>query len=62
MLLLDDFIVSLTQPDGTIRTFTRDGDIPKVELKDPMQGHKTLLSVLTNKDMHDVTAYLVSLQ
>jgi cytochrome c oxidase cbb3-type subunit 3 len=62
MVLLDDFIVSLSQPDGTIRTFSRDGDIPKVELKDPMQAHKTLLSTLSNKEMHDVTAYLVSLR
>jgi len=62
LVLVDDFLVSLSQPDGTIRTFSRDGEVPKVEIKDPMQAHKTLLSVLTNKDMHDVTAYLVSMK
>jgi cytochrome c oxidase cbb3-type subunit 3 len=62
LVLVDDFLVSLTLPDGTIRTFRRDGDVPKVEIKDPMQGHKTLLDTLKNKDMHDVTAYLESLK
>jgi len=62
LLLVDDFLVSLTQSDGTVRTFRRDGDVPKVEIKDPMQGHKTLLDTMKNKDMHDVTAYLESLK
>lgn len=62
LLLVDDFLVSLTQPDGMVRTFRRDGDTPKVEIKDPMQGHKTLLDSLTNRDMHDVTAYLETLK
>ena len=62
LLLVDDFLVSLTQSDGTVRTFSRDGDVPKVEIKDPMQGHKTLLDTMKNKDMHDVTAYLESLK
>jgi cytochrome c oxidase cbb3-type subunit 3 len=62
LVLVDDFLVSLTQSDGTVRTFRRDGDVPKVEIKDPMQAHKTLLDTLKNKDMHDVTAYLESLR
>jgi cytochrome c oxidase cbb3-type subunit 3 len=62
LVQLDDFLVSLTMPDGSVRTFRRDGDVPKVEVKDPMQGHKTLLDTLKNKDMHDVTAYLETLK
>ncbi|HVV45761.1 MAG TPA: c-type cytochrome [Bryobacteraceae bacterium] len=62
LVQLDDFLVSLTMPDGSIRTFRREGDVPKVEVKDPMQGHKTLLDTLKNKDMHDVTAYLETLK
>ena len=62
LLLIDDFLVSLTESDGTVRTFRRDGDVPKVELKDPMQGHKTLLDTMNNKEMHDVTAYLESVK
>lgn len=59
---IDDFLVTLTLADGTTRTFRRTGDIPKVELKDPMKAHRDLLSVYTDKDMHDVTAYLVTLK
>jgi cytochrome c oxidase cbb3-type subunit 3 len=59
---IDDFIVSLTQADGTQRSFRRTGDTPKIEIKDPMEGHRSLLSVYTDKDMHDVTAYLVTLK
>ncbi|HVW09141.1 MAG TPA: c-type cytochrome [Bryobacteraceae bacterium] len=62
LVQLDDFLVSLTMPDGTIRTFSRNGDVPKVEVKDPMQAHKNLLDTLKNKDMHDVTAYLETLK
>jgi len=59
---IDDFIVSLTQPDGTARTFRRDGDTPKVEVHDPLKPHKDLLPVYTDKNIHDVTAYLVTIK
>ena len=36
--------------------------MPKVEIRDPLQGHKDLLKVYTDKDIHDVTAYLVTLK
>ena len=59
---LDDFIVTLVQADGTERSFRREGDRPKVEVRDPLQGHKDLLAIYTDKNMHDVTAYLVTLK
>lgn len=59
---IDDFIVTLTQPDGTARSFRRDGDSPKVEVHDPLQPHKDLLRVYADKDIHDVTAYLVTIR
>lgn len=59
---IDDFIVTLTQADGTARSFRRDGDTPKVEVHDPMQMHRSLLAVYTDKDIHDVTAYLVTIK
>ena len=59
---LDDFIVTLTPADGVQRSFTRNGDVPKIEIQDPLAGHKQLLSVYTDKDIHDVTAYLVTLK
>jgi cytochrome c oxidase cbb3-type subunit 3 len=58
----DDFIVTLKLADGTIRSVRRDGDVPKLELRDPLEAHKTLLTTYTDKEMHDVTAYLVTLK
>lgn len=62
LLRYDDFSVTLMDTDGSMRTIRRDGDHPKLEIADPLQGHKTLLTVYTDKDMHDVTAYLVTLK
>jgi cytochrome c oxidase cbb3-type subunit 3 len=59
---LDDFIVVLTPADGVQRSFRRAGDVPRVDLHDPLEGHKKLLPVYTDKDIHDVTAYLVTLK
>jgi cytochrome c oxidase cbb3-type subunit 3 len=59
---IDDFIVTVVQADGTERTFRREGNRPKVEVRDPLQGHRDLLGVYTEKDMHDVTAYLVTVK
>jgi cytochrome c oxidase cbb3-type subunit 3 len=59
---IDDFIVTLTPADGVQRSFTRNGDVPKVEIRDPLLGHRNLLPVYTDKDIHDVTAYLVTLK
>jgi cytochrome c oxidase cbb3-type subunit 3 len=62
LIRMDDFFVTLSRADDTQRTFRRDGDIPKVEVHDPMKAHRDLLAVYTDKDMHDVTAYLVTLK
>jgi mono/diheme cytochrome c family protein len=59
---IDDFSVTLTLPDNTDRTFRRDGDTPRVEVHDPMQAHKDLLSRYTDQDIHNLTAYLVTVK
>jgi cytochrome c oxidase cbb3-type subunit 3 len=59
---IDDFIVTLTESDGTARSFRRDGETPKVEVHDPMRPHKDLLRSYTDKDIHDVTAFLVTVK
>jgi cytochrome c oxidase cbb3-type subunit 3 len=59
---IDDFVVSLTQPDGTHRSFITEGDTPKVEIRDPVQAHKELLRTYSDSDIHNVTAYLVTLK
>jgi cytochrome c oxidase cbb3-type subunit III len=62
LLRLDDFIVAVALADGTTRTIRRDGDVPAVDVKDPLSGHRELLSILTDANMHDVTAYLATLK
>jgi mono/diheme cytochrome c family protein len=59
---IDDFVVTLTTADGTRRTFRTDGDTPKVQVHDPLQPHKDLLRTYTDSDIHNVTAFLVTLK
>jgi cytochrome c oxidase cbb3-type subunit 3 len=62
LVRIDNFLVTLRQADGTMRTLRRDGDLPRVELKDPLDAHKAMPGELTDKDMHDVTAFLATLK
>ena len=62
LLRIDDFAVTIAVADGSQRTFRRNGDTPKVEITDPLEGHRKLLTVLSDADMHNVTAYLVTLK
>lgn len=62
LVRLDDFYVAIADADGTIRSFTRRDGLPRVDLKDPAEGHRKLLAELTDKDMHNVTAYLATLK
>ncbi len=59
---IDDFMVTLTQADGTPRSFRRNGDVPKVDVRDPLEAHRNLLPVYTDKDIWDVTAYLAGVK
>ena len=59
---IDDFYVVVALENGTMRTIRRFGDTPKVVITDPLEGHRKLLTVYTDKDIHDVTAYLVNLK
>jgi mono/diheme cytochrome c family protein len=59
---IDDFDVSLTDPSGVYQTFRRTGDVPKVEVNNPLQAHLDLLRRYTDNDIHNLTAYLVTLK
>lgn len=59
---IDDFVVTLVTPDGLVRTFRRVGAVPKVEIRDPLAVHRQLLQTYTDRDIHNVTAYLVTLK
>src|SRR3954471_21134581 len=62
VLRLDNFFITLLLDDGRQRTIRREGDVPKVDVKDPLEFHKKVPAILTDKDMHDVTAYLATLK
>jgi mono/diheme cytochrome c family protein len=62
LVRIDDFLVTLADADGIQQSFRRDGATPKVEIHDPLQPHKALLPVYRDKDIHDLTAYLVTVK
>jgi cytochrome c oxidase cbb3-type subunit III len=62
LVRIDDFVVTLMTADSTQYTVRRDNSATKVEVRDPLQQHKDLLRVYTDKDIHNVTAYLESLK
>ena len=61
LVQMDDFFVSLRTDDGTPRTFRRVSGM-KVDKQDPFAFHVELLDRITDKNMHDVVAYLETLK
>jgi cytochrome c oxidase cbb3-type subunit III len=59
---IDDFLVSLTDADGNYHSYPRHGDYPKVVVKDPLQPHLDMLRSAKDDDIHNLTAYLVTLK
>ena len=63
LVRLTDFEVTLFDPKtDRMRSWLRNGDVPKVVVTDPLQGHVDLLTKWTDADMHNVTAYLAGLK
>jgi mono/diheme cytochrome c family protein len=58
---IDDFDVSLRDADGGYHSFARTAGV-KVEKHDPYLAHEELLDKYTDKDIHDVVAYLETLK
>jgi cytochrome c oxidase cbb3-type subunit III len=59
---IDDFAVSLTDASGANRTFERRGTTPPVDIRDPLEPHRTLVPSYRDADIHNLTAYLVTLK
>ncbi|MCU1337942.1 MAG: cytochrome c, class [Bryobacterales bacterium] len=57
---IDDFTLGLRDAEGYYRSFPRDS--VKVDIKDPLAAHAQLLRQYTDKNMHDVLAYLATLK
>ena len=58
---IDDFVVSLTTAGGEYRSF-RITPRTKVAVSDALAPHKDLLRKYTDADIHNVTAFLVTLK
>jgi mono/diheme cytochrome c family protein len=61
LISLDDFNVSLRDSQGNYRSFKITESL-KVVKHDPYAMHVTLLDQYTDKDIHDIVAYLESLK
>ena len=59
---ITDFVVAFRDMSGAYHSYTREGDFPKVEIHNPLKAHGDILKTLTDDDMHNVTAYLVTLK
>jgi cytochrome c oxidase cbb3-type subunit III len=62
LVSIDDFIVVLTDADGNRRTLRRDGDSPMIQVNNPLQAHLDKIRGWEDEDLHNLTAYLVTLK
>lgn len=60
LVTISDFLVTYRDSSGVPHTVTRNGDSPKVTIHDPVQAHVDNMRRMTTKQMHDLTAYLVT--
>lgn len=61
LVAIDDFNVALYDASGEYHSFKRTASL-KVVKNDPLQAHHELLDKYTNKNMHDIVAYLETLK
>ncbi len=58
---VDDFVVAIRTADGGRRAF-RTTDGTRVDVKDPLVAHRELLPTFTDAEIHNLTAFLVTLK
>lgn len=58
---ISDFRITVQDSSGQAHALDLDQGA-KVEMKDPLAAHQEMIMTLTNRDMHDVTAYLDTLK
>ena len=61
LVFMDDFVVSLQDSAGGFHSFKRLPSL-KVEKTDPLDAHHALLETITDKNIHDLVAYLETLK
>lgn len=62
LVSIDDFNLVLIDADGNRRSIRREGDVPKVEIVNPLQGHLDRVRNWEDQDLRNVTAYLETLK
>ena len=62
LVSIDDFNVALRDAGGNYHSFTREKDIPHVEIHNPLKAHADMLMHYRDVDIHNLTAYLVTLK
>jgi cytochrome c oxidase cbb3-type subunit 3 len=60
LVSVDDFDVTLTDAGGRRRTLSRHGAQPRVEIKNPLQAHLDRVREWDDRDIHNLTAFLVT--
>lgn len=61
LVYADDFYVSWRDGSGWTQTIARSGPA-RIGISDPLAGHAALISRYTNKNLHDLFAYLETLK
>ena len=59
---IDDFSVAIRLDNGTRQSWRIVNGMPRVAVTDALQAHRELLKEYTDSDIHNVTAYLVTLK
>jgi cytochrome c oxidase cbb3-type subunit 3 len=59
---IDDFNIAVVDDNGDYHSFARQGNVPKIEVHDPLQAHTDMLMKYSDADIHNLTAYLVTLK
>ena len=62
LVRLTEFDVTIRDASGRQRSMFRTNGVPHVEVHDPVQAHVDLWPKLTDRDLHNLTAYLASLK
>ena len=63
LVRLTDFDVTIYDPaTGEMRSWLRKDDLPKVAVTDPLQAHLDMWTRWSDEDLHNMTAYLVTVK
>jgi cytochrome c oxidase cbb3-type subunit 3 len=57
----DDFFLTYRDADGIVRVVRKTPSL-KIDIRDPFRAHRELLDRITDANMHDLVAYLVTLR